>query len=48
MKEGDRVLVTGVNGSVGRAACQIAKWKKASVIGADITQEPSRADLLID
>jgi NADPH:quinone reductase len=48
IKEGDRILITGVNGLVGRAACQIAKWKKAFIIGADITPEPSPADVFID
>jgi NADPH:quinone reductase len=48
IREGDRILITGVNGQVGRAACQIARWKKAFIIGADITPEPSAADIFID
>jgi NADPH:quinone reductase len=48
IKQGDRILITGVNGLVGRAACQIGKWKKAFIIGADITPEPSAADVFID
>jgi NADPH:quinone reductase len=48
IKEGDRILITGVNGLVGRAGCQIAKWKKAFIIGADITPEPSAADVFVD
>lgn len=48
INEGERVLITGVNGLVGRAACQMAKWKKAFIIGADIRSETSAADYFID
>ena len=34
---GETVLITGAGGAVGRAATQIAHWKKARVIGADIS-----------
>src|SRR5271167_620723 len=36
IQSGETVLVTGALGAVGRAAIQIAHWKKAKVIGADI------------
>ena len=35
LKGGERILITGALGSVGRAATQIAQWKGAKVIGAD-------------
>jgi NADPH:quinone reductase len=44
----ETVLVTGALGAVGRAAVQIAHWKKAKVIGADISAESSDADVLIN
>jgi len=43
----ETVLITGALGAVGRAAIQIAHWKKAKVIGADISAGPSDADVLI-
>jgi NADPH:quinone reductase-like Zn-dependent oxidoreductase len=36
--------ITGALGAVGRAATQIAHWKRAKVIGADISDMPSDAD----
>ena len=46
---GATVLVTGVSGAVGRAATQIAHWKKALVIGASRSLDnPSGADAIID
>jgi NADPH:quinone reductase len=47
VRSGETILVTGASGAVGRAATQIAHWKGASVIGADIRQGPSDADHLI-
>jgi NADPH:quinone reductase len=44
---GETILVTGALGAVGRAATQIAHWKGARVIGADIKEGPSDADQLI-
>jgi NADPH:quinone reductase len=44
---GETILVTGATGAVGRAATQIAHWKGAKVIGADIREGPSDADQLI-
>lgn len=41
--------MTGVSGAVGRAATQIAHWKKARVIGASRSSDnPSGADAIID
>jgi NADPH2:quinone reductase len=45
---GETILVTGVLGAVGRAATQIAHWRKAKVIGADIADKASEADLFIN
>jgi NADPH:quinone reductase-like Zn-dependent oxidoreductase len=42
------VLITGALGAVGRAATQIAHWKKANVIGADISDQASRVDAFIN
>jgi NADPH:quinone reductase-like Zn-dependent oxidoreductase len=44
---GETILVTGASGAVGRAATQIAHWKGAKVIGADIREGQSDADHLI-
>jgi NADPH:quinone reductase-like Zn-dependent oxidoreductase len=48
IQAGETVLITGALGAVGRAATQIAHWKKARVIGADISDQPSEADMFID
>ncbi|MCK9539267.1 quinone oxidoreductase family protein [Dokdonella sp.] len=49
IRAGETVLVTGVSGAVGRAATQIAHWKKARVIGASRSSDnPSGADAIID
>jgi NADPH2:quinone reductase len=48
IQAGETVLITGALGAVGRAATQIAHWKKAKVIGADISDKPSEADVLIN
>jgi NADPH:quinone reductase len=48
IQAGETVLITGVLGAVGRAATQIAQWKKARVIGADISDQPSDADVFIN
>jgi NADPH:quinone reductase-like Zn-dependent oxidoreductase len=48
VQAGETVLVVGDSGAVGRAATQIAHWKKARVIGADIRSEnTSKADTFI-
>src|ERR1700722_19331582 len=48
IQSGETVLITGALGAVGRAATQIARWKKAKVIGADISDQPSDADVLVN
>jgi NADPH:quinone reductase len=48
IQSGETVLVTGVGGAVGHAATQIAQWRGARVIGADINDRPSGADLFIN
>ena len=47
IQSGETILVTGVSGAVGRAATQIAHWKGAKVIGADIREGQAGADHLI-
>jgi NADPH:quinone reductase-like Zn-dependent oxidoreductase len=47
IQAGETILVTGVSGAVGHAATQIAHWKGAKVIGADIRDSPSHADQFI-
>jgi NADPH2:quinone reductase len=42
IQPGEIVLIVGAAGAVGQAATQIANWKEARVIGADITSEPIR------
>jgi NADPH2:quinone reductase len=37
---GETILIVGASGAVGQAATQIASWKGARVIGADITVGP--------
>jgi NADPH:quinone reductase len=48
IQAGETVLITGALGAVGRAATQIAHWKKAKVIGADISDKPSDVDVFIN
>jgi NADPH:quinone reductase len=40
IQPGETILIVGARGAVGHAATQIANWKKARVIGADITSDP--------
>jgi NADPH:quinone reductase-like Zn-dependent oxidoreductase len=40
IQAGETILIVGAAGAVGQAATQIARWKQARVIGADITTEP--------
>jgi NADPH2:quinone reductase len=40
IQAGETILIVGAAGAVGQAAAQIANWKKATVIGADITSNP--------
>ena len=48
IRSGETILITGALGAVGRAATQIAHWKKAKVIGVDRSNNPSEADALIN
>jgi NADPH:quinone reductase len=48
IQAGETVLITGVLGAVGRAATQIGHWKKAKVIGADVSDQASDADVFIN
>jgi NADPH:quinone reductase-like Zn-dependent oxidoreductase len=49
VQAGETVLIVGVSGAVGRAATQIAHWKKARVIGASTKSDnPSKADDIIN
>jgi NADPH2:quinone reductase len=40
VEPGETILIVGAAGAVGQAATQIARWKQARVIGADITTDP--------
>lgn len=48
LQKGERLLITGASGAVGSAATQIAHWKGATVLAADITQGSNDADGLIN
>ena len=49
LQAGETVLIVGISGAVGRAAAQIAHWKKALVIGASTRPDNSSgADALIN
>ncbi len=48
LRPSETILITGALGAVGRAATQIAHWKKARVIGADIATAASDVDFFID
>lgn len=48
IQTGETVLITGALGGVGRAATQIAHWKKAKVIGADRHDGASDADAFVN
>ncbi|MBV8401829.1 MAG: NADP-dependent oxidoreductase [Acetobacteraceae bacterium] len=48
IQPGETVLIIGVAGAVGRAATQIAHWKKATVIGADLAGSPPAVDAFVD
>ena len=48
IEAGETLLVTGAAGAVGQAAIQIAHWKGARVIGADIIDSSSDADAFIN
>jgi NADPH2:quinone reductase len=40
IQRGETILIVGAAGAVGQAATQIANWKQARVIGADIRSDP--------
>jgi NADPH2:quinone reductase len=40
IQPGETILVVGAAGAVGQAGTQIANWKQARVIGADVRSEP--------
>ncbi len=48
LRPGETLLVTGAAGAVGRAVTQIAHWRAARVIGADIADHPTDADIMIN
>jgi len=48
LEKGDRLLITGGSGAVGTAATQIAHWKGASVLAADITQGNTDGDIFVN
>jgi NADPH2:quinone reductase len=48
IQAGEILLVTGAAGAVGQAAIQIAHWKGAQAIGADILDNASDADAFIN
>jgi NADPH:quinone reductase-like Zn-dependent oxidoreductase len=49
IQAGETILIVGVSGAVGRAAAQIAHWKKVRVLGASTKSDnPSNADALIN
>jgi NADPH:quinone reductase-like Zn-dependent oxidoreductase len=48
MQAGETVLITGAGGAVGRAATQIAHWKKARVIAATTTNQALEAEAFVD
>ena len=49
IQAGETLLVVGVTGAVGRAATQIAHWKKARVIGGSRhSDNPSDADAVVN
>lgn len=48
LQKGERLLITGGSGAVGSAATQIAHWKGASVLAADIARASQDADVFIN
>jgi NADPH:quinone reductase len=48
LQKGERLLITGAGGAVGSAATQIAHWKGAVVIAADLSQRAQEADVLLN
>lgn len=48
LRAGETILITGAMGAVGRAVTQIAHWKGARVIGADVVERPSDCETYIN
>jgi NADPH:quinone reductase len=48
LQKGERLLISGASGSVGSAAIQIAHWKGASVLAADIAGGAPNANVFLD
>jgi NADPH:quinone reductase-like Zn-dependent oxidoreductase len=48
LQKGETLLITGAGGAVGGAAIQIAHWKGAVVIAADISQGAQEADIFLN
>ena len=48
LQKKERLLITGAGGAVGSAAIQIAHWKGASVIAADISEGAPDADSFVN
>jgi NADPH:quinone reductase len=48
IRNADGGRITGALGAVGQAATQIAHWKKAKVIGSDISDKTSEADAFVN
>jgi NADPH:quinone reductase len=48
LQKGERLLITGGSGAVGLAATQIAHWKGAIALSADIGQRSEEADVFIN
>ena len=48
LQQGEQLLITGAGGAVGSAAIQVAHWKGASVLAADIAQGSSSADMFLN
>jgi NADPH:quinone reductase len=48
LQKGERLLVTGASGAVGTAAIQIAHWRGASALAADIAGTAPEADIVLN
>jgi NADPH:quinone reductase len=48
LQKGETLLITGGAGAVGTAATQIAHWRGASVVAADIVQSAAEADVFVN
>jgi NADPH:quinone reductase-like Zn-dependent oxidoreductase len=48
LKKGERLLITGGSGAVGSAATQIAHWRGAIVLAADVEEAAQDADVFLN